>query len=381
MHKAKIQEISDALQSSDRLIIVGGPTGAGKSTVIRLILEKIGKRIIEWHAPETLVGGTSLIDSFGDFLVGAALHGPSAVVLVDELPNILHDTTLHEFTKAIEYYISARDVPQLVFAFTETETGANYRDHIVVSRVFAPFLDRPKVRHIKVNTVNATLIKKTLNSVTVAELGAKSPHTNKAVQALASTGDIRSALLQYEFWLKGNPTLPPISRDSTAGFFHSIGKIIYGTQQEGGIDAVVDAHSDDLTSFNLTLLESYTAAHHQRLSLGTAILCCEWQSIADLGDQMRPLAIYGVANEIAMSEPDPRLPKAFRPLSFTPIQKSVSARAQKHMRITNYLLRQRRQGDCLSFYDGLVQEGYHLSETRNLQLDWDESESESDSDW
>lgn len=162
-----------------------------------------------------------------------------------------------------------------------------------------------------------------------------------------------------------------------AGFFHSIAKIIYGTQ--GGIEPVVEAHKEDMGSFNLTLLENYTKAHHQRLTLEAATLCAEWQSVADLSSELQPIAIYGVANVVAETEPDSTLPKAFKALSFTPLQKSRSERAQNYSKIQAYAARQRRQGDHLSFNDAVVQMEYNLDEKRNIQLDW--SDSESDSDW
>lgn len=377
MHKSKIREIQEALESQSRMVIVGGPTGASKSTVVRLILEDLDRKILEWHAPETSVGDTSLIDSFGDFLVGAALHGPSAVVFVDELPNLLHETTFFGFQKAIEYYLSAKDVPQLIVSFTETEISADYREHIVVTRVFAPFLDRSDVCHIKVNAVNATLMKKVLNHVASEEVPKRTPAVSGAIQALATTGDIRSALIQFELWLRGNAASLPGARDSTTGFFHSIAKIIYGTQST--IEAVVEAHSEDMGSFNLTLLENYTKAHHQRLTLEAATLCSEWQSVADLSQELQPLAIYGVANVVAETEPDPALSKSFQALSFTPLQKSNSERAQAHSKIQTYIARQRRAGDNLSFNEALVQIECLCDDKRNVQLDW--SDSDSDSDW
>lgn len=309
IHNKRVAEVRDALSlmiesSFDlRLLILSGPAGCSKSTIVKMVASEMGVDLIEWDNPEAFEG--SIIEAFSDFLDGMkfrALNGDRReLILVEDLPNVFHSDTRQAFVQTILQWLHQQrnglaKFPPLVISVTEVESDSSWMESIMAETLFPrSILFHPAVRRIKFQPVNATLIKKTLRSIVrKANIsGVSSKEIEQAIASLAELGDIRSAIGGLEFWArwKRYGVSLPVGRDDHLDLFHAIGRAVHGphkdnnglpvTTNEVAIETVTQDWCQAYSVLPLALLENYPAAHGGRIAIDSAADCADALSIAD----------------------------------------------------------------------------------------------------
>ncbi|TPX72282.1 hypothetical protein SpCBS45565_g00702 [Spizellomyces sp. 'palustris'] len=261
--------LADALSTADgrqrskrqtaNLLVLTGPSGAGKTAVLRTLSKEMNFDILEWSNPVNTnmiklneddvhadadedrrwqAGYVSLTRQFQDFLASASktpaltfvssaslsaetttIHSPSAptrkVILVEDLPNVAHLSTRTALHTAIRAYIrSPRSQFPLVFIVTDTtvvehgnERRSNGRADVVSVKTLIP-ADVGASRaytQISFNPIAPTYLVKALTRI--ADLEFRSPMRSSLrpdkesieVIAKSSGGDIRCAINALQF--------------------------------------------------------------------------------------------------------------------------------------------------------------------------------------
>jgi cell cycle checkpoint protein len=231
-----------------RLLILKGPAGAGKTLTVQLIAKEMGINIIEWQNPTSSISGKDGFVSFGaqleEFLgrggqyaaldlfeEGAAVprsaeqNGPSQtaknLMLIEEFPNTFtrSSTALHSFRSAILQYLAANmpslhsyglnrsntTVTPLILIISETlltTTSAN-ADSFTAHRLLGQeILQHPGASVIEFNRIAPTLLQKALDLVLLKESrrsGRKKIPGPGVLKQLCESGDVRSAVGSLEF--------------------------------------------------------------------------------------------------------------------------------------------------------------------------------------
>nr|POF12845.1 cell cycle checkpoint protein rad17 [Quercus suber] len=249
VHKRKVQDVSGWLQSTVRgrrqkVLILKGAAGTGKTTAIRLLARDLEFDIVEWRNPGEADAGEgvpSVSASFDDFVNRAgrsrALQfvstssqpGPGTAaepgsgefrdqerphaLLIEEFPTSLSRTSagLQSFRSTILQYVSSPTVSQrtspipIVMVVSETLSSTNTAaaDSFTAHRLLGPELaNHPYIDTIEFNPIAPTFLMKALELVVVKEArqsGRRRTPGAEVLKHLAESGDIRSAISSLEF--------------------------------------------------------------------------------------------------------------------------------------------------------------------------------------
>ncbi|KAG7698840.1 hypothetical protein KL915_001132 [Ogataea haglerorum] len=282
IHERKIAELRTQIQdmvfgrTNHQLLVLSGPSGCGKSISAKILCEEImssrrrprSELEIEGYDHENLLDNvvqyrnwitqtsreTSSVSSFGDFLESCKVLTMNNLkcVVVEELPNLHHDDTLKAFRKSILEWLDLDakiKLPPLILCITEYEvdlengTGSfslesNFKTELVLGSKIMDKEGKQWTR-IKFNPVAKRYLKRCLKRIAIAEDNLISsikqiPRqlVEKKIDKLGGTGDLRNAIILFEYWCKYCSSLNDgfLGRESALNVFHSIGKIIYGTQ-------------------------------------------------------------------------------------------------------------------------------------------------------
>lgn len=271
----KLAEVRHALElmvsgsSATRILVVSGPPGSSKSTVVELVARELGP-LIEYP------GG-----NFRDFLNGC--RHVNGVIMVEELPNVFHGDTLDEFRACLAEWLYGRRGPPLVLVLSEIDMPSDARIYSVETCLCVETLlgrslaSAAGVQRIRFLHIAKTFMERTLKGICAAE---GLPHS--AIDALG--GDIRLAVCNLEFW-----ALPlSVGRDLLLLLFHAVGKVVHSSARYSGLGAEeADAQSvlDVLDSYanhgllQLALLENYQIVH---ISVQQAAAATDALSTADV---------------------------------------------------------------------------------------------------
>jgi DNA polymerase III delta prime subunit len=300
LHVRKLADTRQALKEMlkphavTRLLILSGPAGASKSTVVRMLAREVlacrrsgstgnvdhghESGLLEWENPDSLPG-RSLPTAFQEFLSSARYRSnKDTIVMIDDLPMLSHRATKEFFNSTLLNWVNQppddyadSQYPGVVLIMTEVEVssagsvdeGSAYSfrnaDSLVTERVLWPQLLRhPAVRRLKFNPVSKTLLTKALKSVIEREPAAfrwlAPAERQKAVDVLAAGGDVRSAITALEYWAVGRTRalaaaasdrslgiearggtdvyLTMLRRDAHLDLFHAVGKVIYRSSKD-----------------------------------------------------------------------------------------------------------------------------------------------------
>jgi len=296
VNKQKVNQVKEAIEdlisnskSSSRILLLTGPAGSGKSTVAKIIANKVisnklsliqskeGRNaqlfddlidtdeaveeqfpnIIEFSNRTTNTSAAgSPVRQFSDFLDECKLltMNREKCIIVDELPNLYHEDTLKSFRQAILRWIQLNsniELPPLIICLTEFDTDdfhykgifsieATFKLETVFDKRLMEYEGRAWKR-IKFNPVAHKFLTKALKRVAEGEkeLTANIPKkiVTEEIKELSDGGDFRNAIITLEYWCRFlYPVTHSASSFSTLGgvsglnIFHSIGKIVYGTQ-------------------------------------------------------------------------------------------------------------------------------------------------------
>ncbi|KAF4336305.1 cell cycle checkpoint [Fusarium beomiforme] len=257
VHKKKVSDVRRWLEDviagrmRQRLLILKGAAGSGKTTTIRLLANDMGSELLEWRNPAGSSGLSfiSAPEQFQEFLgrggkFGALetdgpvsptqnssqatrRHDSRRIILIEEFPNTFSrsSTALTSFRNTILQYL-ADSTPSLsmfvkpsqhepitpvvmVISETHLTTTSASADSFTAHRLLGPeILQHPGVGMIEFNAIAPSLLLKALELVVQKEArksGRRKTPGPQVLKRLGEIGDIRNAVSSLEFLcLKGD---------------------------------------------------------------------------------------------------------------------------------------------------------------------------------
>ncbi|KAJ5609896.1 hypothetical protein N7528_009162 [Penicillium herquei] len=301
VHKRKVADVQRWLEDAfagrcrEKLLVLRGPAGSGKTTTISLLADALGFDIVEWRNPAvsafTSQDYVSIGAQFEEYLGrgehfgGLDLNGDKTksrtrdkrILLVEEFPVLNSTSALSAFRTSIQRYLAAASDhalgathPPIVMIVSETLLGSasSISDNFTVHRLLGPVLfTHASTKIIDFNSVAPTYMQKALRLILEKE-ARKSKRSRipgpAVLETIAEIGDIRSALSSLEFlclknensqsaWsgtltkTKGKKvtkdmtpmeeeSLKMISqREASLGIFHAVGKIMYNKRLDSSL--------------------------------------------------------------------------------------------------------------------------------------------------
>ncbi|KAJ5369435.1 hypothetical protein N7509_014047 [Penicillium cosmopolitanum] len=262
VHKRKVSDVQQWLDDvfegrrKEKLLVLRGPAGCGKTTTISLLSEALGYDIIEWrnppvpeHTSRDYVSSSAQFEEFlgrGDRFGGLDLQDSAStsvsadskktnndtttpsrnrrVLLVEEFPTVLNrnSSSLAAFRTSLQRYLAASASddqsswsgwmhPPIVMVVSETmlTSASSISDNLTVHRLLGPTLyNHPGTTIIDFNSIAATFMQKALRTVLEKEASISKRIRipgPAALTRIAEIGDIRSAISSLEFLcLKGD---------------------------------------------------------------------------------------------------------------------------------------------------------------------------------
>ncbi|KAF4512451.1 hypothetical protein G6O67_001590 [Ophiocordyceps sinensis] len=280
VHKKKVADVGRWLEDviagrmRQRILILKGAAGSGKTTTVRLLAQEMGCELLEWKNPagSSALGFISTSAQFDEFLGRGGKFGtldleasptspaPSSfnraaqdhakrMILVEEFPNTFSrsSSALASFRKSILQYLAAHTSSQpllarrpqkeainpivLVISETLLTTTSASADSLTAHRLLGPeILRHPGVTVIEFNPVAPSILTKALELIVQKEArksGRRRTPGPLVLKRLGETGDIRNALSSLEFLcLKG---------DQAADWG---AKVMFTKQKRGARDAI-----------------------------------------------------------------------------------------------------------------------------------------------
>lgn len=250
VHKKKVADVHDWLEQAyshrrQRILVLKGAAGTGKTTTIRLLAQNMKIEVTEWRnsagAEMAAEGSASAVAQFTEFVGRAGRSGglrltsnledavsdydamkvdgvDSAaadrnLLLVEEFPNTYSrgSSTLRSFRSTLAQYLASPPLPDdqtptpivLVISETLLSTTTAMSDSFTAHRLLGPELvNHPYLDMIEFNAVAPTLLTKALEAIVLKEARKSGRRRTPGLQVLkhlAESGDIRSAVSSLEF--------------------------------------------------------------------------------------------------------------------------------------------------------------------------------------
>ncbi len=254
VHRKKVADVRGWLESvmdgqvRQRVLVLKGAAGTGKTTTIQLLAKAMDCEILEWRNPVTSIassdGFVSMAAQFEEFVGRGAKFGQldmlseavpasskpdskpldrrKSLILVEEFPNTFtrSSTALQSFRSSILQYLASNTpslsmmynkattkdhVTPLIMVISETllTTSTASADSFTAHRLLGPeILQHPGVTVIEFNAIAPTLLAKALELVVVKESrksGRRRTPGPMVLKKLGEIGDVRSAIGSLEF--------------------------------------------------------------------------------------------------------------------------------------------------------------------------------------
>lgn len=254
VHKKKVADVRGWLESvmggqlRQRLLVLKGVAGTGKTTTVQLLANDMGYHILEWRNPVGSVasvdGALSMAAQFEEFLGRGGKFGQldifsetsqlpqkpdtepldrrKTIILVEEFPNTFtrSSSALHSFRSTVLQYLASNipalaaihskstnieAITPLVMVISETllTTSSASADSFTAHRLLGPeILQHPGVGVIEFNAIAPTLLTKALELVVLKESrksGRRRTPGPLVLKRLGEIGDVRSAIGSLEF--------------------------------------------------------------------------------------------------------------------------------------------------------------------------------------
>ncbi|KAK2937705.1 P-loop containing nucleoside triphosphate hydrolase [Fusarium oxysporum f. sp. vasinfectum] len=257
VHKKKVSDVRRWLEDviagrmRQRLLILKGTAGSGKTTTMRLLANDMGSELLEWRNPagSSGLGFVSASAQFQEFLGRGGKFGAletdtsvsstqnssqttrkddsKRVILIEEFPNTFSrsSTALTSFRNTVLQYL-ANSTPTLsmfakpsqhepitpvvmIISETHLTTTSASADSFTAHRLLGPeILQHPGVGMIEFNAIAPSLLLKALELVVQKEArksGRRKTPGPQVLKRLGEIGDIRNAVSSLEFLcLKGD---------------------------------------------------------------------------------------------------------------------------------------------------------------------------------
>ncbi|KAG6012400.1 hypothetical protein E4U43_007814 [Claviceps pusilla] len=263
VHKKKVSDVRRWLddvmtgRKRQRVLVLKGAAGSGKTTTMRLLAKDMGFELLEWKNPAVAhmgMGFVSLSAQFDEFLGRGGKFGTldvegstdsscvtrtgsketatsrtEGVILIEEFPNTFSrsSSALTSFRSTILQYLAhltpslanvgrmmsyqSDPIRPVVLVVTETllTTTSASADSLTAHRLLGPeILRHPGVGVIEFNAIAPTILAKALELVVLKEArrsGRRRTPGPQVLQRLGEIGDVRSAISSLEFLcLKGD---------------------------------------------------------------------------------------------------------------------------------------------------------------------------------
>ena len=253
VHKKKVADVRKWLEDvmtgrmRQRLLVLKGAAGTGKTTTVQLLARELRCDVLEWRNPASTFGSTagyrSASAQFDEFLgrggrfgqldmddeptapsstsAGTSHDGTRRIILVEEFPNTFarSSTALTSFRAAISQFLAA-NTPSLsvfgqasaadpiipvVMVISETllTTASASADSFTAHRLLGPeILRHPGTGLIEFNPIAPSLLAKAMEVIVQKEArksGRRRTPGPLVLKRLGEIGDIRSAISSLEF--------------------------------------------------------------------------------------------------------------------------------------------------------------------------------------
>ncbi|KAJ5186027.1 Engulfment/cell motility ELMO [Penicillium cf. griseofulvum] len=253
VHKKKVSDVQHWLEDafagrrSERLLVLRGPAGSGKTTTVSLLSDLLGYDIVEWKNPPVSEFGArdyqSVSAHFEEFLGrgnkfgGLDLENVSEldsqkdeksrdhrILLIEEFPTVLGraSSALTAFRASLQQHMAASandhargssgaNHPPIVIIVSETLLGSasSSSDNLTAHRLLGPTIyNHPGTTILDFNSIAPTFMHKALRSILDREaLNSRRVQIPGpgVIDSISEIGDIRSAISSLEFLcLKGD---------------------------------------------------------------------------------------------------------------------------------------------------------------------------------
>ena len=329
LHPKKIKDMRNILTNelfdsnhNLNMLIVSGPTGSCKTSLIKLLINEYydnNKFLYQTFDIQNVQKNDHFIEfdpldksvNFEMFLNNCKLFKKNSkmmkVVLIKYLPNIYFDQIHSQFLKAIKDYLNNdyyNEFPPLIFVISECDipkddtndvsddlyTRFDIHSHYITETIFdKEILQNYRVKKITVNPVAKTYLKKILKRVIEKEIiqmntsntlnwKIKISAFSGIIDELSNLKDVPSALSQLESYLQAFEntmdfkSLKIDNRDTGISLFHAVGKIFFGTKEEGYTnDDIIKLLNKDYQQyidpvFKYTIFENFKVAEIKGLN-------------------------------------------------------------------------------------------------------------------
>jgi cell cycle checkpoint protein len=253
VHKRKVADVRGWLENTiagwtrQRLLVLKGAAGTGKTTTVQLLSKDMNIEVLEWRNPTGSAassdGLSSMSAQFEEFIgrgerygqldilgEGPALPTPTStssdgqkrLILVEEFPNTFtrSSSALQSFRSTVLQYLAATTpslsmmykspggkdpVTPLVMVISETllTTTSASADSFTAHRLLGPeILQHPGVAVIEFNAIAPTILAKALELIVQKESrksGRRKTPGPQVLRRLGEVGDVRSAVGSLEF--------------------------------------------------------------------------------------------------------------------------------------------------------------------------------------
>ncbi|SGZ58694.1 CIC11C00000002176 [Sungouiella intermedia] len=329
----KLKELREVLEPmirgtlECRLLVVTGPAGCGKSTLIKCLGNELVAKVKEASLGKTepnksQEGGfpniveyfdselqdVSHIRHFSEFLDASRYRIGSnlALIVVEEYPNVFHHETLQSFRDCIRNWLySPGTLPPLVLCLTEIEieSESGHRGYYNIENNFTAetLLGRALMTHgvssgvvqrVKFLPIAKTFMKKSISKVIQKER-VKIPPEKQVLflSSLYESGDIRALLSNLQLWARTGSFDSDLSgKENQISLFHAVGKVVHSSAKFASMDeessdsfsirAVLDGYNN-FGLLHLALLENYQIYSGLQYEVAVAADLVDALSISD----------------------------------------------------------------------------------------------------
>ena len=263
-------------QKQKLLVLVGSP-GTGKSTAVRTIAMELKASILSWN--ESFNQQTSLdmhqkglfsvehgsaLNSFNEFLQqsgsgisslnitsSASTNNGDAVILLEALPNLHGVSAESRFRTIMSYHLQRSHVPTIL-VFSDVSEGKHRPEDL--ERLITPdvLYDNEQTTIMQIHPVTKPKMKKILTAIAKQEKLQFSPNFFEDIHH-QSNGDIRHAIMTLQVQATGKTKTDCATatlrkegqnnRDTKLSTFHSLGKLLYAKR-------IVDMNGDSRLAFD-----------------------------------------------------------------------------------------------------------------------------------